>query len=150
MTTLKEQLQTDLMVNLKARNELQTTVLRSVIGAIQTAEKSGKAAVVFDDAQVEALLTKEFKKRKDTSAEWTKVGVVDRAERENAEAEVLAKYIPAPLTSAELEVIVNTALAGVEAPSMKDFGKIMKEVTAATGSRADGKVISELVRAKIQ
>ncbi len=149
MTSVKERLQSDLTVNLKAHKELETTVLRSVLGAVQYKEKAGKSAADFDDAQVLVVLAAELKKRRDTAAEWTRVNVLDRAERETAEADFLAQYLPVPLTNEEVEELVVSALATFEAPTMKDFGAIMKSVVAAADGRVDGKLVSELVRAKL-
>jgi uncharacterized protein YqeY len=147
MTSLKDQLKADLTINLKAHNQLETMVLRAVIGEIQTQEKGGKTAVVFDDAKVLELVAREAKKRRDTAVEWAEAGVLDRATRESAEADFLAQYLPTPLTEAEVEKAVADALAAFEAPTMRDFGAIMKIVVAATKGRADGKTVSALVKA---
>lgn len=149
MTTLKDQLKTDLTTNLKAHNELETMVLRAVIGEIQTQEKGGKTAVEFDDAKVLDLLARETKKRRDTATVWTDAGVLDRATRETAEADFLAQYLPTPLTQAEVEKAVADAVAAFEAPTMRDFGAVMKAVVAATKGRADGKTVSTLVKAAL-
>lgn len=149
MTTLKDTLKADLTVNLKARNELETTTLRSVLGAIQTQEKAGKTAVEFDDAQVEAVLAKELKKRRETAAEYTRVNVLDRAARETAEADFIATYLPEGLSEDEVRAIVTETVAGFEAPTMRDFGAIMKQVVAQVKGRADGKLVSELVKAQL-
>jgi uncharacterized protein len=146
MATLKQTLQADLTTNLKARNELEITTLRSVIGAIQTQEKSGKTAVEFDDAQVLAFIAKEVKKRRDTAAIWTEAAQTERATRETAEADLLATYLPTQLTTEEVEAVITRVLAGFEAPTMRDFGQIMKTVTAETQGTADGKFVSEFVR----
>lgn len=149
MTTLKDTLKADLTVNLKARNELETTTLRSVLGAIQTQEKAGKTAVEFDDAQVEAVLAKELKKRRETAAEYARVNVPDRAAREQAEADFIASYLPEGLSEDEVKAIVAEVVAGFDAPSMRDFGAIMKQVVAQVKGRADGKLVSELVKAQL-
>lgn len=149
MTTLKDTLKADLTVNLKARNELETTTLRSVLGAIQTQEKAGKTAVEFDDAQVEAVLAKELKKRRETAAEYARVNVPDRAARETAEADFIATYLPEGLSEDEVKAIVADTVAGFDAPTMRDFGAIMKQVVAQVKGRADGKLVSELVKAQL-
>lgn len=149
MATLKETLATDLTVNLKARNELETTTLRNVIGAIQTAEKSGKTAVEFTDADVLDFVGREVKKRRETAKEFTSVGAVDRATRETAEADFLARYLPSQLTADEIEAIVVDAIAEVGATDVKAFGQVMKLVTAKTKNQADGKTVSELVRSRL-
>ena len=151
MTTLKETLNADLTRHLKARNELETTVLRSVIGAIQTQEKKGKTAVEFDDKKVLALVASEAKTRRATAEEFTKVNVPDRAARETAEADFLAQYLPTPLAEAELVAIVDNVFATqfTEATA-RDRGAIMKVLVQETQGRADGKTIAALVSARLQ
>lgn len=152
MTTIKEQLQADLTTNLKARNELETTTLRNLLGAIQTQEKSGKTSVEFTDEKVLTLIGQEVKKRRDTAVVYEEAGKVDRAARELAEVEVLAKYLPAQLTEEEIEAIVNTEIAEfskLAEPTMKNFGLVMKAVTLQTKGKADGKVVSALVKSKL-
>jgi uncharacterized protein YqeY len=162
MTTLKERLRADLNVNIKAGKELEKTTLRNVLGAIQSAEKSGKVEVEFDDAQVEALLAKEVKKREATAAEYieaaAKIGDKDNervakllttVDREQAEAEVLKVYLPEGISEAELDTIIAKALVAENATTAKDMGRVMKLVRAEVGNRADGKLISDKVRAAL-
>lgn len=145
----KDHLRKDLTTNLKAHNELEVTVLRSVLGEIQTQEKSGKTAVEFNDKETENILAKEVKKRRDTANIWLEAGILVRAQRETAEADFLATYLPAPLTQKEVTAAVNTALANFKTPTMRDFGAIMKTVIASTRGQADGKIISELVKQQL-
>lgn len=150
MTTLKERLRDDLTANLKAHNELETSTLRSVLGTIQTQEKAGKTAVEFDDEGVIKVLAKEAKQRLDSAMEYTSVGAPERATRETAEADFLARYLPIPLTLAEVEVLVENVLGDHEGiPTMKNFGAIMKTVLAQAEGRTDGKVVSEIVKRKL-
>jgi uncharacterized protein YqeY len=149
MTTLKETLKADLTTNLKARNELAVTTLRSVIGAIQTQEKAGKTATEFDESKVKAVLAKELKNRRDSAVIYADAGATDRADRETAEADFLAVYLPTNLTDAEVEALVIEAIDLVGATSAADFGKVMKVVVTKADGRADGKTISTLVRTKL-
>lgn len=149
MSELRERLQADLAVNLKARNELPTTVIRSVLGAIQTQEKAGKTAVTFNDADVQAAVTRAVKTRRESAGIYKDAGQVERAERETAEADFLAAYLPAQLTEAEVAVLVENAVTETGAESGKDFGKVMKAVVAAASGAADGKTISRLVKARL-
>lgn len=150
MTTLKERLRDDLTANLKAHNELETSTLRSVLGTIQTQEKAGKVAVEFNDDEVIKSLAKESKQRLDSATEYAGVGAYDRAARETAEAEFLARYLPVPLALAEVEVMVEDVLSNYEGtPTMRDFGAIMKVVLANAKGRTDGKIVSEIVKRKL-
>lgn len=161
MSTLKEQLRADLGENIKSGKELEKTTLRNVLGAIQSAEKSGKVEQNFGDEEVLSIIAKEVKKRRETAAEYRELAergavtaerrehLVQQAVREVAEAEVLTKYLPTQLEAAELEQIIAKAIADTGAASVKDMGRVMKQVTGEVQGRADGKTISTLVRAKL-
>lgn len=147
--TLKDKLKTDLTTNLKAHNDLAVLTLRNLLGTIATQEKAGKTSVIFDDVAVEKVLTAEVKKRRDTAKIYADANVLDRAERETLEADFIAQYLPEQLTDTEVETIVDEVLKNFTEPTMKDFGQIMKAVTAETKNLADGKTISNIVRNKI-
>jgi uncharacterized protein YqeY len=153
MTTLKERLHADVVAHMKDRNKVALTTVRNVLGEIETREKSGKTPVELDDAQVTALLQKEAAKRRDTARIYTEAGESDRAGAEIAEAEVIEAYLPQPLSAAEVEAIVDEAIAALKADgvelSMKQMGAVMKPVTAKVAGRFDGKAVSEIVRTRL-
>ena len=143
MTTLKERLRADLTVHLKARHELEITTLRNILGEVQSQEKSGKTAIEFDDAKVLDLIAKETKKRRDSANIYAEAGSPERAERETAEADFLTAYLPTQLTREEITAIVNDVISVY---GTGNFGLVMKNVTLLTKGRADGKLVSEIVR----
>jgi len=145
--TIKDTLKADLTKFLKERNELGKTTLRGVLGAVETAEKSGKTAVEFTDSQVLELLGREVKKRRETATIYAEAGQVERSERETAEADLIAKYLPAQLDREAIETFVDNAVAELGAAA--NLGKVMKLVTPFTKGRADGKLVSEIVRSKL-
>jgi uncharacterized protein YqeY len=153
MGTLKERLQADVVGHMKAGNRTALTTVRNVLGEITTREKSGKTPVELDDAQITALLQKEAAKRRDTARIYTEAGEADRAAAEIAEAEVIEAYLPAPLTEADVEAIVDEAIADLEAGgtelSPRQMGLVMKPVTAKVAGRFDGKAVSEIVRRRL-
>ena len=153
MTTLKERLHADVVSHMKDRNKVALTTVRNVLGEIETREKSGKTPIVLDDAQVTALLQKEAAKRRDTARIYTEAGEAERAAAEIAEAEVIEAYLPKPLTAAEVETIVDEAIAALKADgvelSMRQLGAVMKPVTAKVAGRFDGKAVSEIVRNRL-
>jgi uncharacterized protein len=153
MGTLKERLQSDVVGHMKAGNRTALVTVRNVLGEIATREKSGKTPVELDDAQTIALLQKEAAKRRDTARIYTEAGEADRAAAEVAEAEVIEAYLPAPLTEAEVEAIVDEAIAALEAGgtelSPRQMGVVMKPVTAKVAGRFDGKAVSEIVRRRL-
>lgn len=153
MTTLKERLHADVVSHMKDRNKVALTTVRNVLGEIETREKLGKTPIVLDDAQVTALLQKEAAKRRDTARIYTEAGEAERAAAEIAEAEVIEAYLPKPLTAAEVETIVDEAIAALKADgielSMRQMGAVMKPVTATVAGRFDGKAVSEIVRNRL-
>ncbi|AXJ08200.1 GatB/YqeY domain-containing protein [Arthrobacter sp. PM3] len=153
MTTLKERLHADVVSHMKDRNKVALTTVRNVLGEIETREKSGKTPIELDDAQVTALLQKEAAKRRDTARIYTEAGESGRAAAEIAEAEVIEAYLPKPLTAAEVETIVDEAIASLKADgvelSQRQLGAVMKPVTAQVAGRFDGKAVSEIVRRRL-
>lgn len=153
MTTLKERLHADVVVHMKDRNRTALTTVRSVLGEIETREKSGKAPIELDDLQVTALLQKEAAKRRDTARIYSEAGEPGRAAAEIAEAEVIEAYLPQPLTQAEVEAIVEDAIAALSAGgrelTARQMGEVMKPVTAKVAGRFDGKAVSQLVRSRL-
>ncbi|MBO1269912.1 GatB/YqeY domain-containing protein [Arthrobacter cavernae] len=153
MGTLKERLHAAVIVHMKDRNKTALTTVRNVPGEIETREKSGKAPVELDDAQVTALLQKEAAKRRDTARIYTEAGESGRAAAEIAEAEVIETYLPQALSAADVESIIDEALTALRAegqePTLRLMGAVMKPVTAKIAGRFDGKAVSELVRARL-
>ncbi|MEW1822075.1 GatB/YqeY domain-containing protein [Arthrobacter sp. NPDC080031] len=153
MSTLKQRLHADVVVHMKDRNKTALTTVRNVLGEIETREKSGKTPIELDDTQVTALLQKEAAKRRDTARIYTEAGESERAAAEIAEAEVIEAYLPEMLTPAEVEAIVDDAIAALKASgqelTIRQMGAVMKPVTAKVAGRFDGKAVSEIVRTRL-
>lgn len=147
--TLKSQIQNDITAHMKAGRTFERDTLRLVLGAIQSAEKSGKTPKDFTDTEVEAFLSKQIKTRRDSATIYTEAGATERATKENAEAELLASYLPEPLTETEVQVIVAKVMQSFENPTRKDMNSIMKAVNAEVKGRFDGKAISQMVGSKL-
>jgi uncharacterized protein len=151
--SLKERLQGDVVVHMKAGNKTALTTVRNVLGEIETREKSGKTPVELDDLQLTALLQKEAAKRRDTAGIYTGAGEANRAAAEIAEAEVIEAYLPKALTREEAEAIVDEVITGLKADgtelSIRSMGVVMKPVTAKIAGRFDGKAVSEIVRGRL-
>ena len=146
---LADQLQSDLTQAMKARDQLTTSVLRMAVAAVKEARVSGDEAHDLSDDEVVAVLAKEAKRREESAAAYTEGGRAEQAEKELAERDVLARYLPAPLDADELAAIVDGALAegGFTEPSQ--MGQAMKAAMAAVDGRADGKAVSALVKARL-
>ncbi|UVJ37761.1 GatB/YqeY domain-containing protein [Arthrobacter sp. CJ23] len=153
MSTLKERLHADVITHMKDRDKTALATVRNVLGEIETREKSGKSPVALDDAQVTALLQKEAAKRRDTARIYAEAGESGRAAAEIAEAEIIESYLPRALGAAEVETIIDEALAALRAqgqePTLRQMGAVMKPVTAKIAGRFDGKAVSDLVRARL-
>ncbi|GHG60555.1 GatB/YqeY domain-containing protein [Streptomyces griseocarneus] len=149
MTTLKSKLQDDLTTAIKARDELRSSTLRLTLSAIGYEETAGKAARELSDDEVQEVITREAKKRREAAEAFDKGGRAESAERERAEGEVLAEYLPQQLSDEELNAIVADAVAearagGAEGP--KAMGAVMKIVKPKVANRAEGGRVAAAVK----
>lgn len=150
---LQTRLQSDLTAAMKQRDELRTAALRMVLSAVSTEQTSGKQARELTDDEVVTVLARETKKRREAAEAFADAGRDDSAARERAEESVLAQYLPAALSEAELDGIVAAAVAaaaesGVAGP--RAMGAVMKAVQPQVKGRADGSVVAAKVRAALQ
>ncbi len=147
--TLFEQLQTALTTAMKARNPLDVAVLRMAIAAVREESVAGEAARELTDDEVLKVVAREAKKRDEAAEAFAAGGRAESADKERAEREVLARYLPQPMSADELAGIVDAALAegGFTEPSQT--GLAMKAAMAAVAGRADGKAVSALVKARL-
>lgn len=144
---LKEKLLQDLKECMKEKNTVRKNVIQMVRASILQVEKDKQIEV--NDDQILEIIAKESKKRKDSFADYEKSGREDLIEQIKEEIEILAEYLPKPLTKEELEEIISSAIADTGATNIKDMGKVMKEVKQRVGTRADGKTINEIVKEKL-
>jgi uncharacterized protein YqeY len=146
---LVQQIQADLTAAMKARDELTVSVLRMAVAAVKEAAVSGTEARELSDDEVVALLGKEAKRREEAAAAFEAGDRPERAARELAERDVLARYLPQPMGEEELAALVDEALAegGFDGPAQ--MGLAMKAAMAKVAGRADGKVVSALVKARL-
>lgn len=150
--TILERLTSDLTVSMKARDAFRTNTLRQMIAALRTAEKAGKTAHELSEAEAEAVLTGEVKKRRESAQIYTEAGADERAATETTEAELIESYLPAALTDAQLDDLVAAAIASTGATTAKEMGLVMKAANAAAADlgRVDGKALSQKVRSALQ
>lgn len=116
--------------------------------AIET-RSAGDSATTLDDKLALDVLTKMAKQRRESIAEYEKGGRDDLVAKEQAELDVITRFLPAALTSEELGAIVDDVIAETGATSMKDMGKVMGPIMARTAGRADGKAVQAKVREKL-
>jgi len=149
MTTLKAQLQSDLTTAMKARDELTVATLRMVLTAITSEEVSGKQARELTDDDVLTVLGREAKKRRESAEAYDTANRPELANRERAELNVIAKYLPESMSEAELKAVVDAAVAKVSADGATGqaaMGAVMKIVQPQVKGRADGGQVAALVR----
>jgi len=142
--SLKEKLLEDYKSAMKDKDVVRKNVVGMVRAAILQFEKDNK--VVLDDSGVLNVIAKEIKKRKDSLPEYIKSGRQDLIDDLNREIEILQSYLPPMLSQEELEKIVLDAIEKVKPSGMKDMGKVMQEVMHKVSGRAEGKVVSEIVK----
>jgi uncharacterized protein YqeY len=149
MSTLKDRLETDLRTAMKARDELVTSTLRMALTAVRRAEVSGDRARELSEDEVRAVLTAEAKKRREAATAFGDAGRAEQAERERAEEEVLAGYLPSQLSDDELARVVKQALAGLDLSGKGAMGPAMKAAQAAVAGRAEGGRVAAEVRRQL-
>lgn len=147
--SLKQRLADDLTVAMKARDELRTATLRMALSAVSVAEVAGKQARELSDAEVQAVLGREAKKRREAARSFTDGARPELAERERAEEEVLAGYLPDQLSEEDLQAMVAEAIAEIGAAGMSGMGAVMKVLTPSVGGRADGGRVAAEVRRQL-
>jgi uncharacterized protein YqeY len=151
MASLKEQLRTDLTAALKARDALRASTLRMVLAAITNAEVAGKEARQLSDDDVLGVLTTEAKKRREAATAFDDGNRPELADKERAEAAILAEYLPEQLSGDDIAALVAEAIAdlGVAGEGMKAMGRVMGVLTPKTRGRADGGALAAEVRTQL-
>ncbi|GAB2722179.1 GatB/YqeY domain-containing protein [Kitasatospora kifunensis] len=149
MTSLKERLRDDLTAAIKARDELRSSTLRLTLTAVNRAEVAGTTKRELSDAEVVQVVQGEAKKRRDAASAFQDAGRAESAERERAEGEVLAEYLPKQLGDEELAAIVAAAVAESGASGPQGMGAVMKLVRPQVEGRADGGRVAAVVKAAL-
>jgi len=138
-----EQVRGDMTSAMKAGEKDRVGALRLVLSELQKAQKEG-------NADEQAVLRRERKRRLEAAEQFRGGGRPELAEQEEAEAKLIEGYLPAELDDAELDAIIAAAIAETGASDPKDMGQVMKVVMAKSGGRADGKRASARVREALQ
>jgi uncharacterized protein len=146
---LKEKLQNDLTEAMRARDEVRSSTIRMVLTAIKNEEVSGKEARELSDAEVITVLSREAKKRREAAEAFEQAGAKDRSDMEKAEGVVIAEYLPVQLSESEIREMINAAIAETGATGPQQMGLVMKTIQPKIAGRADGGVVSSLVKAAL-
>ena len=145
--TLIAELESELTAAMKKRDTTRRDALRLILASLRSAEKELQRPL-SDDEELQ-VLQRERKKRLEAAEAFRAVGSEDKAAAEEDELEILAEFMPEPLSEDELEAIVDDAIAENGATSMRDFGRVMADVMPQVSGRADGSVVSQLVKEKL-
>lgn len=145
--SLKEQLNEDIKDAMRARDQERLGTLRSLSAAIKQKEVDERTEL--DDAAVTALVEKQIKQRRESAEQYEAGNRPELADRERREIAVLENYLPAPLSEAELDRLINDAIAASDAQSMRDMGQVMNALKPQVQGRADMSAVSARVKARL-
>ncbi len=146
---LEERLEQDMRAALKAGEQARLSTLRMVRSQILLEKKKDASKTSLSDEEVTAVLNAYAKKLRESAAEYEKLGRPGEAGKLREELGVVQGYLPQPLTEVEARDLVKQVLTELQLTSIKEFGRAMKEVQARAKGRADGKLLSEIVRASL-
>lgn len=149
MSDLKNQITDDIKTAMKAKDALRLETLRFLNSAIKNREIELRPNPISND-EVMGVVKKLIKQRKESIDQFTQAGRKDLADKESQELAFLEVYLPAQMDRAQVEALVAKVITETGASSVKDMGKVMKEVLARSGGAADGKIVSEVVKTKLQ
>ena len=146
--SLKERIVSDMTAAMKAKEAERLSALRMVKAALMTREKEHNTELT--DAEVTKVLQSLVKQRRDAAEQYEQAGRDELAAKERAEIGVIEEYLPQAATREEIERAVEEAISETNASSMREMGAVMKAAQARlAGRNADGRTVSELVKAKL-
>jgi hypothetical protein len=146
--TLRERLDADLKEALKARDQVRMDTIRALKSAVKYKEVEGEARTLGDD-DILKVIGSLVKQRRDSVEQFRANNRPELADKEEREIGLLQAYLPQQLTPAELEALVDAAIAETGASGPKAMGPVMKAVQAKAAGRAEGKAISEVVKRRL-
>lgn len=148
---MKQRLHDDMTAALKARDEIRKSTLRMALTAVTKAEVAGKEARELSDAEVLDVLTAEAKKRRESVTAYREAGREELADKEQAEADILAEYLPEQLTAEEIAALVTEAIAATGAAELgpRGIGKVMGALQPKVKGKADGGAVSAEVKRQL-
>lgn len=147
--SLQDEVMTAMKAAMKTKNQTALTALRAIKSAILLAKTESGAQSELTEEQELKILQKQVKQRKDSAAIFIEQGREDLAAPELAEAEVISQFLPEALSEEEIESVVVATIDSIGAEGMKDMGKVMGIVSKELAGQADGKTISNIVKAKL-
>ncbi len=145
---LVEKIFDDYKEAMKARDSLKSSVLsflRADMLNLATAKKKDK----LDDAEIVTVIRKQIKQRQDSIEQFTQGARFEMADKERKELDILKNYLPVELPAEEIKRLIEEVIIAVEANGVKDMGKVMKEMAVKLAGKADGRLVSDLVKQRL-
>ncbi|MCK9173389.1 MAG: GatB/YqeY domain-containing protein [Desulfuromonas thiophila] len=145
--SLQEQLNDAMKEAMRAKDSLRLNTIRMIRTAVKNVEIDQRRSL--EDAEIIAVMATLVKQRRESAQMYRDNGRTDLAEKEEQEIAVVQQFLPQPLTDAELTALIEQTVTELGASSLKDLGAVMKVLSEATRGRAEGRVVSERVRARL-
>lgn len=145
--SLKARINDDMKAAMKAREAERLATIRLLLAAMK--QKEVDERIELDDATIIAVVDKMLKQRRDSVTQYEAANRQDLADRERFEMTVLADYLPQPLTDAEIDALIEAAVAGTGAAGLPDMGKVMGAVKSQMAGRADMAAVSARIKARL-
>ncbi len=145
---LEEKILNDYKEAMKSRDTLKSSVL-SFLRADMLNQATAKKKNKLDDPEIVAVIKKQIKQRQDSIEQFTKGNRLEMAEKEKKELEMLKVYLPPELSAEQIKLLIEEAVVSTGSSGIKDMGRLMKELTVKIAGRADGKLVSDLVRQRL-
>jgi len=145
---LVEKIFNDYKEAMKSRDGLKSSVLsflRADMLNLATTKKKDK----LDDAEVVTVIRKQIKQRQDSIEQFTQGGRLEMADKEKKELDILKNYLPAELSAQEISRLIEEVVVAIGANGLKDMGQVMKELTVKLAGKADGRLVSDLVKQRL-
>lgn len=145
--SLKTQLTEDMKTAMRAKDQVSLSTIRLINAAIKQFEVDERTEA--DDAKVISILTKMVKQRKDSAKIYTEAGRQDLADKENAEIEILNRYLPQMMSAEEIKTVVEAAITETGASGMADMGKVMGVLKTRLAGKADMGEVNRILKAAL-
>ena len=147
MSSLKERITADMKAAMKSGDKARLGVIRLILAALKQVEVDER--IELDDQRVTAILDKMVKQRRDSLEQYEKAGRSELADQEKFEIGIIQEYLPEPLSEAEIETLIDEAIAATGASSMKEMGKVMGMLKPKLQGRADMGAVSARIKQKL-
>lgn len=145
--SLKARLTEDMKDAMRAKDKDRLATIRLILAALKQREVDER--IELDDTQVLAVLDKMLKQRRESIAQFESAGRTDLAEKEAAEATIIQTYLPAALSPAELDALIDATITATGAAGVRDMGKVMAAIKAQAQGRADMSEVSARIRTRL-